>query len=302
MDYRQVETWMRELQTHISDGLSETSGDGQWRNDEWKRPEGGGGLTLVMENRLVIEKAAVNFSAVSGESLPAAASAARPALGGRSFRATGVSVIVHPRNPYAPTSHFNVRFFCAEKPGAAPVWWFGGGFDLTPYYGFDEDCVYWHQTARDACKRFGDDVYPRFKRWCDEYFFIKHRNEARGIGGLFFDDYDAGGNFARAFAFAKSIGEHYPKAYLPIVEKRMHTPWGQRERNFQLYRRGRYVEFNLVYDRGTLFGLQSRGRTESILASMPPCAQWRYDYQAEPGTPEARLAEYFLKPRNWTGG
>ena len=272
MDYRQVETWMRELQTHISDGLSETSGDGQWRNDEWKRPEGGGGLTLVMENRLVIEKAAVNFSAVSGESLPAAASAARPALGGRSFRATGVSVIVHPRNPYAPTSHFNVRFFCAEKPGAAPVWWFGGGFDLTPYYGFDEDCVYWHQTARDACKRFGDDVYPRFKRWCDEYFFIKHRNEARGIGGLFFDDYDAGGNFARAFAFAKSIGEHDPKAYLAIVEKRMHTPWGQRERNFQLYRRCRYVEFNLVYDRGTLFGIKSRGRTESILASMPPCA------------------------------
>lgn len=301
MDYRQVETWMRELQTHICDGLSDTSGDNLWREDTWKRPEGGGGITRVMENGLVIEKAAVNFSAVSGESLPAAASAARPVLGGRSYRATGVSVIVHPRNPYAPTSHFNVRFFCAEKPGAAPVWWFGGGFDLTPYYGFEEDCVSWHQVARDACKRFGADVYPRFKRWCDEYFFIKHRNEARGIGGLFFDDFDAGGDFARAFAFAQSIGKHYPEAYLPILGKRMHSPWGQRERDFQLYRRGRYVEFNLVYDRGTLFGLQSRGRTESILASMPPCAHWRYDYRAEPGTPEAQLTEYFLKPRNWAG-
>ncbi len=302
MDYRQVETWMRELQAHICEGLGITSGDDQWREDAWKRPEGGGGITRVMENGLVIEKAAVNFSAVSGESLPAAASAARPALGGRSFRATGVSVIVHPRNPYAPTSHFNVRFFCAEKPGAAPVWWFGGGFDLTPYYGFEEDCVLWHQAARDACKRFGDEVYPRFKRWCDEYFFIKHRNEARGIGGLFFDDYDAGGDFARAFAFAQSIGAHYPQAYLPILERRMHMPWSQRERDFQLYRRGRYVEFNLVYDRGTLFGLQSRGRTESILASMPPCAHWRYDYAAEPDSPEARLTEYFLKPRDWTGG
>ncbi|HYW77169.1 MAG TPA: oxygen-dependent coproporphyrinogen oxidase [Gammaproteobacteria bacterium] len=301
MDYRQVESWMRELQAHISDGLSETSGDGQWHAEEWKRPEGGGGLTRVMENGLVIEKAEVNFSAVSGESLPAAASAARPALGGRSFRATGVSVIVHPRNPYAPTSHFNVRFFCAEKPGAAPVWWFGGGFDLTPYYGFEEDCVFWHETARTACARFGADVYPRFKQWCDEYFFIKHRNEARGIGGLFFDDYDAGGDFARAFAFAQSIGKHYPEAYLPILRKRMHTPWGQRERDFQLYRRGRYVEFNLVYDRGTLFGLQSRGRTESILASMPPCAHWRYDYHAEQETPEARLTDYYLKPRDWLG-
>lgn len=299
MDYRQVENWMRKLQEQICSGLSKTAGDMHWREDAWKRPEGGGGITRVMENGIVIEKAAVNFSAVTGDNLPSAASAARPSLGGRSFRATGVSVIVHPRNPYAPTSHFNLRFFCAEKPGAAPVWWFGGGFDLTPYYGFEQDCVDWHHAARDACERFGKDVYPRFKRWCDEYFFIKHRNEARGIGGLFFDDYDAGGDFARAAAFARSIGEHYPHAYLPILARRMHTAWGERERNFQLYRRGRYVEFNLVYDRGTLFGLQSRGRAESILASLPPQANWRYDYTPEPGSPEARLTAHFLKPRNW---
>ncbi|MGA7964905.1 MAG: oxygen-dependent coproporphyrinogen oxidase [Gammaproteobacteria bacterium] len=299
MDYRQVETWMRKLQEHVCTGLSETTGDIRWREDTWKRPAGGGGITRAIENGIVIERAAVNFSAVSGDNLPAAASAARPALGGRSFRATGVSVIVHPRNPYVPTSHFNLRFFCAEKPGAAPVWWFGGGFDLTPYYGFEQDCVDWHRAARNACERFGKDVYPRFKRWCDEYFFIKHRNEARGIGGLFFDDYDAGGDFARAVTFARSIGEHYPKAYLPILARRMHTTWGKRERNFQLYRRGRYVEFNLVYDRGTLFGLQSHGRVESILASLPPQANWRYDYTPEPGSPEARLTEHFLKPRNW---
>lgn len=299
MDYGQVEAWMRKLQAQICEGLSETTGDSDWREDAWKRAEGGGGLTRVMEHGVVLEKAAVNFSAVSGEKLPPAASASRPALGGRNFRATGVSVIVHPRNPYVPTSHFNLRFFCAEKPGTAPVWWFGGGFDLTPYYAFEEDCVHWHRTARDACARFGNDIYRRFKHWCDEYFFIRHRDEARGIGGLFFDDYDAGGDFARAFAFARSIGEHYPAAYLPIVGKRMHTAWTRRERDFQLYRRGRYVEFNLVYDRGTLFGLQSRGRTESILASMPPQANWRYDYRPEPGSPEALLTEYFLKPRDW---
>ncbi len=302
MDYGQVESWMRKLQGRLCTDFSDVSGDTRWHEDAWKRPEGGGGLTRVLENGVVIEKAAVNFSTVSGESLPAAASAARPGIGGRSFRATGVSVIVHPRNPYVPTSHFNLRFFCAEKPGAAPVWWFGGGFDLTPYYGFEEDCVHWHRTARAACTRFGDDVYPRFKRWCDEYFFIRHRDEARGIGGLFFDDFDAGGDFARAFAFARSIGEHYPQAYLPIVERRMHTARAERERSFQRYRRGRYVEFNLVYDRGTLFGLQSKGRIESILASMPPQAHWRYDYHAKPGTPEARLTEHFLKPRDWLAG
>lgn len=290
---------MRELQARICEGLSDVSGDVDWRGDSWRRAEGGGGLTRVLESGVIIEKAAVNFSAVNGENLPPAASAARPTLGGRSFRATGVSVIVHPRNPYVPTSHFNLRFFCAEKPGTAPVWWFGGGFDLTPYYGFEDDCVHWHRTAQAACKRFGEEIYPRFKHWCDEYFCIRHRDEARGIGGLFFDDFDAGGDFPRAFAFAQSIGAHYLKAYLPIVEKRMHTGWTQRERDFQLYRRGRYVEFNLVYDRGTLFGLQSKGRIESILASMPPQANWRYDYEAEPGSPEARLTDYFLKPRDW---
>ena len=299
MDYRQVETWMRELQMQICTGLSETTGDTAWREDAWRRPEGGGGITRVIEDGVAIEKAAVNFSSVAGAGLPTAASAARPTLRGRSFRATGVSVIVHPRNPYVPVSHFNLRFFCADKAGAAPVWWFGGGFDLTPCYGFEADCLHWHRSARAACARFGDDIYPRFKRWCDEYFFLKHREEARGIGGLFFDDFDAGGNFARALAFARSIGEHYPKAYLPIVEKRMHTPWGRRERAFQLYRRGRYVEFNLVYDRGTLFGLQSKGRIESILASMPPKVRWRYDWHPEPGSPEALLTDYFLKPRDW---
>ncbi len=299
MNYQDVENGLRNLQTHICNGLSETAGDTEWREDAWPHREGGGGITRVIENGTVIEKAAVNFSAITGENLPPAASAVRPTLSGRSFRATGVSVIVHPRNPYAPTSHFNLRFFSAEKPGAAPVWWFGGGFDLTPYYGFEADCVHWHRTARDACKRFGEDVYPRFKHWCDEYFFIRHRQEARGIGGLFFDDYDAGGDFARALAFAHSIGEHYPKAYLPILARRMHTPWGQRERRFQHVRRGRYVEFNLVYDRGTLFGLQSDGRIESVLASLPPQAHWRYDFTPEPGSSEARLTEYFLKPRDW---
>jgi coproporphyrinogen III oxidase len=299
MNYDAVESWLKRLQTKWCDSLSQTAGEKPFAADEWKRPGGGGGIARVLEDGIAIEKAAINFSSVAGAGLPAAASAARPSLGGRRFRATGVSAIVHPRNPYAPTSHCNLRFFIAEKAGAAPVWWFGGGFDLTPYYGFEEDCIHWHETAQAACARFGADIYPRFKHWCDEYFYIKHRNEARGIGGLFFDDYDAGGDFGRAFAFARSIAEAYPKAYLPILEKRMHMPWGERERDFQLYRRGRYVEFNLVYDRGTLFGLQSSGRTESILASLPPAARYRYDWQPEPGSPEARLTEYFLKPRNW---
>lgn len=299
MDYDEIEIWLRSLQEDICTGLIGATGEEPFREDAWQRPTGGGGLSRIIENGVVLEKAAVNFSAVAGDGLPAAASAARPVLAGRSFRAAGVSVIVHPRNPYVPTSHFNVRFFAAEKPKATPVWWFGGGFDLTPYYGFAQDCVHWHRTARAACARFGDDLYPRFKRWCDEYFFLRHRREARGIGGLFFDDFDAGGDFGRAFALARSIGSHYPQAYLPIVECRMHHPWSKRERAFQLYRRGRYVEFNLVYDRGTLFGLQSGGRIESILASLPPVAHWRYDWQAEPGTPEARLGDDFLQPRDW---
>ena len=222
----------------------------------------------------------------------------RPELAGRSFHATGVSLVIHPRNPYVPTSHANVRFFIAEKPGAEPVWWFGGGFDLTPYYGFETDAVHWHRIASEACKPFGNEVYPRFKRWCDEYFFLRHRNEPRGIGGLFFDDLNQWG-FERCFAFMRSVGDHYLPAYQPIVERRRDTPYGEREREFQLYRRGRYVEFNLVYDRGTLFGLQSGGRTESILMSLPPLVRWKYDWHPEPGSEEARLYEVFLKPRDW---
>ena len=299
MNYAAVEQWLQELQQTLCAELVRAGNESGFREDRWQRSGGGGGISRVLEDGIVIEKAAVNFSAVAGAELPPAASAARPALAGRSFRAAGVSAIVHPRNPYAPTSHFNLRFFVAEKTGEPLVWWFGGGFDLTPYYGFEEDCVHWHRVARDACSPFGDDLYPRFKRWCDEYFFIPHRDEARGIGGLFFDDYDAGGDFERAFAFARSLGEHYPEAYLPILERRRHHPWGRREREFQLYRRGRYVEFNLVYDRGTLFGLQSGGRTESILASLPPEVRFRYDWHPEPGTLEARLTDYFLRPRDW---
>lgn len=302
MNSAAVETWLKDLQRRLCEELARVAGERPFEEDTWQRPGGGGGITRVCEDGVVLEKAAVNFSAVGGDTLPAAASAARPQLAGRRFRASGVSVIVHPRNPYAPTSHFNLRFLVAEKTGAAPVWWFGGGFDLTPCYGFEEDCIHWHETARAACERFGADVYPRFKRWCDEYFFIKHRSEARGIGGLFFDDYDAGGDFGRAIAFARSVGEAYPKAYLPILARRMHMPWGERERGFQLYRRGRYVEFNLVYDRGTLFGLQSGGRTESILVSLPPLLRFRYDFEPEPASPEARLTDYYLKPRNWLAG
>ncbi|MDN5864066.1 MAG: oxygen-dependent coproporphyrinogen oxidase [Gammaproteobacteria bacterium] len=299
MNYKAVETWLQQLQSGWCKAFSTAAGEVPFRTDEWKRDSGGGGITRVLENGVNLEKAAVNFSSVHGEALPEAASAVRPALSGRRFRATGISVIVHPRNPFAPISHANLRFFVADKAGAAPVWWFGGGFDLTPCYGFEEDCRHWHQTAQAACKRFGADVYPHFKRWCDEYFFIRHRGEMRGIGGLFFDDFDAGGDFDRAFAFVHSVGEAYPKAYLPILERRMHMPWGRRERDFQLYRRGRYVEFNLVYDRGTLFGLQSGGRSESILASLPPEVHFRYDWQPEPGSPEARLTEHFLQPRDW---
>jgi coproporphyrinogen III oxidase len=299
MNYNAVESWLRALQNEWCETISDTAGERPFATDAWRREAGGGGITRVLADGVAIEKAAVNFSSVRGEALPAAASAARPMLAGRHFRATGVSTIVHPRNPYAPISHANLRFFVAEKTGAAPVWWFGGGFDLTPCYGFEEDCRHWHRTARDACTRFGADIYPRFKRWCDEYFFIKHRGEQRGIGGLFFDDYDAGGDFERAFSFARAIGKAFPEAYRPILERRMRMSWGRRERDFQLYRRGRYVEFNLVYDRGTLFGLQSGGRTESILASLPPEVRFRYVYQVEPDSPEARLTEHFLKPRDW---
>ncbi|MCW9004792.1 MAG: oxygen-dependent coproporphyrinogen oxidase, partial [Gammaproteobacteria bacterium] len=238
------------------------------------------------------------FSHVSGDSMPASATAHRPELAGRSFQAMGVSLVIHPNNPYVPTSHANVRFFIAEKEDEDPIWWFGGGFDLTPYYGFDEDVIHWHQTAKQACDPFGDDVYAKYKKWCDDYFYLKHRDEPRGVGGLFFDDLNEWG-FEKSFQFMQSVANHYTKAYLPIVQKRKHTEYGERERDFQLYRRGRYVEFNLVYDRGTLFGLQSGGRTESILMSMPPLVKWRYNWQPEQGSAEAELYEKYLKPKEW---
>ncbi len=297
-DIQAVRAYLLELQERICAELEDEDGGAAFLRDEWRRPEGGGGISRVLAEGRVFERAGVNFSHVFGDRLPPSATAQRPELAGRGFQAMGVSLVIHPRNPYVPTSHANVRFFIAEKDGGDPVWWFGGGFDLTPYYGFEEDCVHWHRTARAACVPFGADVYPRFKRWCDEYFFLKHRNEPRGVGGLFFDDLNEWG-FERCFAFMRSVGDHYLPAYCPIVARRKETPWGERERDFQLYRRGRYVEFNLVYDRGTLFGLQSGGRTESILMSLPPLVKWRYDWHPEPGTPEARLYEVFLKPRDW---
>jgi len=297
-DVNAVSEYLLNLQDRICQSLEQLDQQKIFREDQWTREEGGGGRSRVMEEGAVFEKAGINFSHVQGAQLPASASAHRPELAGRSFEALGVSLVIHPRNPYVPTSHANVRFFIAEKPGTDPVWWFGGGFDLTPYYGFEDDAVHWHRTARDACQPFGEDVYPRFKRWCDEYFHLRHRNEPRGIGGLFFDDYNAPG-FADSFAFMRSVGDHYVPAYAPIVEKRMHQPYSDREREFQLYRRGRYVEFNLVYDRGTLFGLQTGGRTESILMSLPPLVTWRYDWHPEPGSPEAELYEVYLKPRDW---
>ena len=297
-DTAAVRAWLFDLQDRICAALEGEDGDGSFAEDLWERAEGGGGRTRILAEGGVFEKAGVNVSDVHGAALPAAATAQRPQLAGRSFRALGLSLVLHPRNPYVPTAHANVRFLLAEKPEEAPVWWFGGGFDLTPYYGFEEDAAHWHRTARDLCAPFGEDVYPRFKRWCDEYFVLRHRGEPRGIGGLFFDDLDAWG-FERCFAFARGVGEGFIDAYLPILRRRRDTPWGERERDFQLYRRGRYVEFNLLYDRGTLFGLQSGGRTESILMSLPPLVRWRYDWQPEPGTPEARLYEVFLVPRDW---
>jgi coproporphyrinogen III oxidase len=294
-----VNSYLLDLQDRICRAVEDQDSKARFREDTWARAAGGGGgRTRVLVDGAVFEQAGVNFSHVYGDRLPPAATAQRPELAGRAFQAVGVSVVIHPGNPFVPTSHANVRFFLAEQPRSEPVWWFGGGFDMTPYYGFEEDARHWHQSARAACAPFGDEVYPRYKKWCDQYFFIRHRNEARGIGGLFFDDLNEWG-FERCFAFMKSIGDHYPRAYFPIVRRRKHTPYGERERDFQLYRRGRYVEFNLVYDRGTLFGLQSGGRAEAILMSLPPMVKWRYDWKPEPGTPEARLYEDFLKPREW---
>ena len=297
-DVEEVRRYLRKLQEELCARLAAVDGEREFREDRGERSAGGGGRTRILAGGGVFEKAGVNFSHVHGAGLPPSATGERPELAGRSFQALGVSVVLHPENPYVPTSHANVRFFIAEKEGSDPVWWFGGGFDLTPYYPFEEDAVHWHRMAREACAPFGAEVYPRFKRWCDEYFNLPHRQETRGIGGLFFDDLNDWG-FSRCFAFLRSVGDHFLAGYLPVVERRRDTPYGERERDFQLYRRGRYVEFNLLYDRGTLFGIQSGGRTESILMSLPPLARWRYDWSPAPGTPEATLYERFLQPRDW---
>jgi coproporphyrinogen III oxidase len=269
-----------------------------WQEDNWDRPEGGGGRSRVVADGAVIEKGGVNFSHISGAQMPVSATQNRPELAGRSFEAMGVSVVIHPYNPYIPTSHANVRFFIAEKADADPVWWFGGGYDLTPYYGNEEDCIHWHRTAKEACDPFGEDLYPRLKKWCDEYFYLPHRNEPRGIGGLFFDDFNQLG-FEQSFAFMRAVGDSYCSAYLPIMQRRYQQPFGDRERDFQLYRRGRYVEFNLVQDRGTLFGLQTGGRTESILMSLPPLVRWEYNWQPQAGSSEAALYSDYLVKRDW---
>ena len=297
IDTDAVKGYLLQLQDSICDALQQEDGE-SFREDSWEREEGGGGRSRVLEEGNLFEKAGVNFSHVFGSQLPASATAQRPELAGRSFQAMGVSLVIHPRNPYVPTSHANVRFFVAEKEGEEPIWWFGGGFDLTPYYGNDEDVIHWHSVARDACAPFGDDVYARFKQWCDDYFHLKHRNEPRGVGGLFFDDLNEW-DFDTCFALMRSVGDAYVPAYLPIVQRRREMAYGERERNFQLYRRGRYVEFNLVYDRGTIFGLQTGGRTESILMSLPPLVRWQYDWHPEPGSPEAVLYDRYLKPREW---
>ncbi len=298
IDIDSVNHYLKDLQGAITRELQDIDAKEAFETDIWQRQAGGGGCSMILRNGAVFEQAGVNFSEVHGSHLPASATAHRPELAGRQFRAMGVSLVIHPENPYIPTSHANVRFFVAEKPGENPVWWFGGGFDLTPCYGFSDDCLHWHRIARQACEPYGSKRYPRYKKWCDEYFYLRHRDEARGIGGLFFDDLNEP-DFEQAFAFMRSIGDHYLPAYTPIVERHRNDTYGEREKQFQLYRRGRYVEFNLVYDRGTLFGLQSGGRTESILMSLPPVVNWRYNYQPEKGSAEAELTDYYLKARDW---
>ena len=300
VNLEEVKDYLLSLQDSICEAISAADGLASFTEEAWEREAGGGGRTRVLTDGAVFEQAGINFSHVYGDNLPPSATASRPQLAGRSFQAVGVSLVIHPKNPYVPTSHANVRFFIAEKEGEDPIWWFGGGFDLTPYYGHIEDCIHWHEQSKDACAVLGDDAYPRYKQWCDEYFYLKHRDEPRGIGGLFFDDLSDPG-FDKSFAFMRSVGDHYLKAYLPIVERRKNTPWSERQRDFQLYRRGRYVEFNLVFDRGTLFGLQSGGRTESILMSLPPLVKWRYNWQPEAGSEEAELYEVYLKPCDWLG-
>ncbi|OAX55916.1 oxygen-dependent coproporphyrinogen oxidase [Xanthomonas graminis] len=295
-EFDRVRDYLTGLQDRICAAIEAADGRARFAEDVWQRAEGGGGRTRILRDGALFEQAGIGFSDVSGTRLPPSASATRPELAGASWRATGVSLVFHPHSPYLPTTHTNVRFFRAERDGQTVAWWFGGGFDLTPYYPFDEDVRHWHRTAQALCAPFGEDRYAAHKRWCDEYFFLKHRNETRGVGGLFFDDLHA--DFERDFAYQRAVGDGFLDAYLPILERRRALPWGEREREFQLYRRGRYVEFNLVYDRGTLFGLQSGGRSESILMSLPPRVRWEYGFQPEPGSAEARLAEY-LVPRDW---
>lgn len=293
-----VKAFLLELQNNICNGLEALDGVASFKEDSWKREEGGGGQSRVLTGGKVFEQAGVNFSHVMGASMPASATAHRPELAGRNFEAMGVSLVIHPNNPHIPTTHANVRFFIAHKEGTDPIWWFGGGFDLTPYYPYLEDVVSWHQSAKALCEPFGDETYPKYKKWCDEYFWLPHRNETRGVGGLFFDDLNKLG-FDKSFDFMQAVGNGFLTAYAPIVERRKETEYGEHERQFQLYRRGRYVEFNLVYDRGTLFGLQTGGRTESILMSMPPLVRWEYAYTPEAGSPEAALYSDYLKPRDW---
>lgn len=297
-DIAQIKTYLLALQDKICVALTHADGRATFTEESWTREEGGGGRSRVLVNGAVFEQAGVNFSHVSGAALPASATAHRPELAGRSFQALGVSLVIHPLSPYLPTSHANVRFFIAEKPGEDPVWWFGGGFDLTPYYGFEEDAIHWHQTAHQLCQPFGKEVYPRYKKWCDDYFYIKHRNEARGIGGLFYDDVNSP-DFDTCFRFTQAVGDGFLDAYMPIVARRKALSWGEQERQFQLYRRGRYVEFNLVWDRGTLFGLQTGGRTESILMSLPPLVRWEYNYQPAEDSAEAALYRDFLPVKEW---
>ena len=295
----QVKKYLVQLQESICSDLESLDGRAIFEIDRWTKEDGSGsGITSVICDGNVFEKGGVNFSIVQGNKMPKSASALRPELEGRKYTALGVSLVMHPENPYIPTVHTNVRFFIAEESGKEPIWWFGGGFDLTPFYGFDEDVVHWHTTAKKACLPFGEKVYSKYKKWCDDYFYLEHRDEQRGIGGLFFDDLNEGG-FDRCFEFMKSVGNHFSEAYLPIVIKRKDTPYGEKERNFQLYRRGRYVEFNLIYDRGTLFGLQSGGRTESILMSMPPEVKWSYQFQVEKDSEEEKLYNHYLKPKEW---
>jgi coproporphyrinogen III oxidase len=293
----QIKDYLKTLQNRIVADLEQLDGSATFRRDRWQRPDGGGGLSCVLEGGAVFEKAGVGYSYVFGDKMPPSATKTRPDLAGSGFQAIGVSLVIHPLNPYVPTAHANFRFFTTGD-GDNAVWWFGGGFDLTPYYPFEEDIVHWHETAKAACDPFGDDLYARYKKWCDEYFFLEHRNETRGVGGLFFDDVNEAG-FERCFEFLQSAGDSFLPAYLPIVRKRKDHPYGERQREFQLHRRGRYVEFNLIYDRGTIFGLQSGGRTESILMSLPPLARWDYDWHPEADSPEEKLYRDFLQPRDW---